>query len=151
MIRPAHLPLFALLFAAPLSGLAGTDARDTARSDLAHIETALVRCLESEDGQSNQGMIGCTLQAYEANDRVLNRVYKDIVAELKAQNDADARTTLARLQKAQRAWIAFRDANSDLHGTMMLNGSGERLVAISASNSMVTARVLELVEIFESR
>lgn len=62
----------------------------------------------------------------------LNTVYQALRTRLQSQQksaDADERKDAdeieTRLVKAQRAWITFRDADCDLEGTQMLNGTGE--------------------------
>lgn len=63
------------------------------------------RCLAAPSGQSTAGMIGCIGVELKVQDARLNRAYQA----------AQKRMTLPRqkaaLTKAQRAWIAFRDAD----------------------------------------
>ncbi len=75
----------------------------------AHAETkyspAYDKCLAAPSGQSTAGMIGCIGAELKLQDARLNRAYQA----------AQKRMTLPRqkaaLTKAQRAWIAFRDAD----------------------------------------
>jgi uncharacterized protein YecT (DUF1311 family) len=61
------------------------------------------RCMDSADGQSTMGMIGCIGAETQVQDGALNAAYR------KAMKDLNPRQK-AKLQAAQRAWIAFRDA-----------------------------------------
>ena len=62
------------------------------------------QCLERPEGQSTAGMIGCIGQELEIQDKALNAAYAKAMSDL---NDRQK----ARLRTAQRAWVAFRDAN----------------------------------------
>ncbi|NBU26735.1 MAG: lysozyme inhibitor LprI family protein [Caulobacteraceae bacterium] len=70
----------------------------------ARYSPAYGRCLESPGGQSTYGMIECTAAELKLQDRRLNQAYRVAMADL---NDRQK----ARLKTAQRAWIAFRDAD----------------------------------------
>ena len=63
------------------------------------------RCLASPDGQSTMGMIACAGAELKLQDARLNRAYQAAMKRL------DQPRQRAALQKAQRAWIAFRDAD----------------------------------------
>ena len=60
-------------------------------------------CLASPDGVSTYGMIVCTQKEDDVQDARLNAAYKKVMAGLNARQKA-------KLLAAQRAWIAFRDA-----------------------------------------
>lgn len=62
------------------------------------------KCLESPEGGSTAGMIGCIGQELEIQDKALNAAYAKAMGDL---NDRQK----ARLRTAQRAWLAFRDAD----------------------------------------
>ncbi|MER2535697.1 MAG: lysozyme inhibitor LprI family protein [Rhizobiaceae bacterium] len=64
------------------------------------------KCDRADESQA--GMNICAAADHQAADRKLNKAYGDIMKRL--SDDADARK---RLQAAQRAWIAFRDAECD--------------------------------------
>ena len=61
------------------------------------------RCLASPDGQSTLGMIDCAGAELKLQDARLNAAYRKTMASLNARQKA-------KLQTAQRAWVAFRDA-----------------------------------------
>ncbi|HQT54751.1 MAG TPA: lysozyme inhibitor LprI family protein, partial [Phenylobacterium sp.] len=67
-------------------------------------ESALDRCLASEAGATTIGQIQCIGDELKVQDARLNRNYakamKDLIPEQKA-----------KLRAAQRAWLAFKDAD----------------------------------------
>ncbi len=79
---------------------APTPAKDAAEQRYTH---AYDRCLDSPDGQSTMGMNACTDDELKIQDAALNAAYR------KAMKDLNPRQK-TKLQAAQRAWIAFRDA-----------------------------------------
>jgi uncharacterized protein YecT (DUF1311 family) len=64
------------------------------------------KCDRADETQA--GMNICAAADHQAADHKLNKAYGDIMKRL--SDDAEARK---RLQAAQRAWIAFRDAECD--------------------------------------
>jgi len=63
------------------------------------------RCLAAPSGQSTAGMVNCVGAELKAQDARLNRAYQDAMKRMTLPRQK------AALQKAQRAWIAFRDAD----------------------------------------
>lgn len=133
------------------------ETADGVKADAAKIEKALEKCME--DVTSNYAMRECSAEKHEAADVLLNRVYKSQVAVLKKQIQDEkgegplgqyGEETLKRLVKAQKSWIAFRDAECDLEGTDMLFGSGEGLVISSCLGEMTLERAKKLGEFFGS-
>jgi len=61
------------------------------------------KCLAGPAGQSTMGMIDCTGAELQIQDARLNTAYRKTMASLNARQKA-------KLQAAQRAWVAFRDA-----------------------------------------
>lgn len=123
----------------------------TTTSDLAAVDARLKTCIDRDS--SNMGMTTCTGEAYEAADKVLNRVYNAAVANLKKPSgDADETRTgqerLRRVIASERAWIGYRDADCAMQGTDMLGGSGESLVIIDCRFSMTKARAVALDDFF---
>lgn len=98
-----RLAAFAAVLAAALA-IAGVAA---AASD-AEIETrytpALQKCLDSPDGVSTMGQIGCIADELKIQDGRLNAAYRKAMGKLTPGQKT-------KLQAAQRAWIAFRDAD----------------------------------------
>jgi uncharacterized protein YecT (DUF1311 family) len=75
-------------------------ARDAAEQ---RYTPAYQRCLDSPDGQSTAGMIDCAAAELKIQDAALNRAYRKAMADLNPRQKA-------KLQAAQRAWLAFRQA-----------------------------------------
>jgi uncharacterized protein YecT (DUF1311 family) len=63
------------------------------------------RCLASPTGRTTAGMIGCANAELQVQDGRLNTAYQAAILRLERPRQK------AALQKAQRAWIAFRDAD----------------------------------------
>jgi len=61
------------------------------------------KCLAETSGQSTMGMIDCTGAELQIQDARLNTTYRKTMASLNVRQKA-------KLQAAQRAWVAFRDA-----------------------------------------
>lgn len=116
------------------------------------IDAATDACLEKPENTSTIGMRLCIVEGLSAADDVLNALYQSVTAELKKPSTDEYtekynKETLARLVAAQRAWIAFRDANSELNGVQMLGGTGEPIMVDGKLFSMTKDRVLELNDI----
>jgi len=95
-VRPAWA--IALAFAAASPAFAAPPDPVQAR-----YTPAYDRCLASPDGQSTLGMIDCAGAELKLQDARLNAAYRKTMASLNARQKA-------KLQTAQRAWVAFRDA-----------------------------------------
>ncbi len=65
---------------------------------------ALQACLDSPEGSSTMGMIDCIGVELKVQDAALNVAYRAVIADMTPDQKAG-------VQKAQRAWIAFRDAD----------------------------------------
>ena len=65
---------------------------------------AYQRCLDAPAGQTTAGMVQCISAEIQVQDAALNRAYQKTMAGLNGQQRTN-------LQKAQRAWIAFREAD----------------------------------------
>jgi uncharacterized protein YecT (DUF1311 family) len=135
-----------MLALALLPALAHADAT----SELAQIDKSMQACIAKDE--SNMGMKMCTGEAYEAADKLLNRIYKNTTLELKKKTgdkyaDDQNAETLKRLVAAQRAWIPFKDAQCELEGTSMLGGSGESLVIGGCMYQMTVDRVKAIAEV----
>ncbi|MDO7900279.1 lysozyme inhibitor LprI family protein [Pseudomonas citrulli] len=88
-------------------------------------------------GEMNQ----CSAQESKAADKTLNDLYQQITARLKDNPDAKQ-----RLVKAQRAWIAFRDAECDFSASGVEGGSVYPLIY----NDCLTAQTKARVEAFKT-
>ena len=87
----------ALLLVAPHAALAGTRK--------AAPVSAYDRCMKGPTGVTAVGMQQCVADEIARRDARLNRDYKAILDQLDGADDKEA------VRKAQRAWIAFRDAD----------------------------------------
>lgn len=69
---------------------------------------AFQQCLDRPEGQSTHGMIACVRNELETQDAALNAAYRDALTRLNQRQQGKLRT-------AQRAWLAFRDADCAAH------------------------------------
>jgi uncharacterized protein YecT (DUF1311 family) len=81
----------------------------------------------------------CANQAYEKSDAELNALYKQILKRVK--NDTVA---TRRLVSAQRAWIAFRDAECTFVASPSTGGSVYPMVLSHCRERLTRARVNDL-------
>jgi uncharacterized protein YecT (DUF1311 family) len=115
------------------------------------IKTQVETCTST--AQSNMDLKICVGDGYEKVDQLLNTVYRNIMNELNKPS-ADSQTqinnteTKQRLIQAQRAWVTFKVANSDLAGVGSLGGTMESLERLDSLYTMTNLRVLELDQIF---
>lgn len=93
---------------AMLAALAALTATPAMAADKTAVETrytpAFQTCLDSPDGSSTMGMVQCIDGELKIQDAALNTAYRSLVADMTPDQKSG-------LQKAQRAWIAFRDAD----------------------------------------
>ena len=93
-------------------------------------------CLASPDGASTYGAIMCTQKELGIQDQRLNATYRKTMAEL---NDRQK----AKLVAAQRAWIAFRDAEcASYHDEDW--GTMSQVVAAGCVVRMTVQRTIDL-------
>ena len=67
------------------------------------VDDALEQCLKTPHGQTTAGMTECTHTAYQAYDRQMNTLYQAVMAK----SDPVSREAI---RNAQRAWLAYRNA-----------------------------------------
>lgn len=80
-------------------------------------------------------------EAYSRWDKELNRVYGELMNKFNTQDKL-------KLKEAQRAWVKFRDAESDLLWAEALFGSGGTSAPVAVSDrarEMVRQRVCTLL------
>lgn len=83
---------------------------------------------------------------FQAADKKLNDVYKQLVATLEAIDKASPGNSIkAKLVVAQRAWIKFRDAEAQAEIAAYGDGSIVPLVYSNALTQMTVARTKSLV------
>ena len=95
------------------------------------------------DAQTQLALTECADRQYREADAALNSAYRPLLAAL----DDPHRE---RLTAAQRAWIAFRDAECRLAASVALGGSMEPQLELACRKDMTEARVKELASIRES-
>ena len=89
--------------------------------------------------ESQMGMNICAHQDYAAADKELNKAYGDIMRRL--SDDADARKLL---QAAQRAWIAFRDAECNFATADSQGGSIHPMLMSGCLQGLTESRTEQL-------
>ncbi|HEV7317261.1 MAG TPA: lysozyme inhibitor LprI family protein [Ensifer sp.] len=115
-MRVPALILFAVLGSVSAPSLAHADA-----------------CADASDQAT---MNACADKALKASDAELNTLYKQIQGRLK--DDAD-KTKL--LVAAQRAWIAFRDAECDFDSSGVSGGSVQPMIVLQCRDDLTRKRI----------
>ncbi|MDH3665459.1 MAG: DUF1311 domain-containing protein [Paracoccaceae bacterium] len=100
-------------------------------------------CQAKSGGETTLGMNNCLTQEAEAWDVILNRLWPELMKRARATDQANQITgpdsAAETLRAAQRAWIAFRDA--DCRHSYATYGLGSfRTIAHSACTLELTAR-----------
>lgn len=130
-------------------------ADDAGRDVLAlrHCEGMVAEaCMAGEpDGESNLGMSQCSYAEAEFWDARLNAAWRELIA-LVRHADAESRTYEPefavredRLRAAERAWIAYRDAQCAFDYAIYGSGSMRQLMYPSCLSSMTFERVVDLI------
>lgn len=97
-------------------------------------------------------MTACAEQEFERADAELNRVWRPLVSSA-ARNDRspdsgrtprDQRSEEVILRTAQRAWIAYRDAECEYEGLGERGGSMEPMIVAQCLARLTRARTTEL-------
>ena len=127
---------------------AAEDTRDACRGKMAEA------CMAAEEGgYSTLGMVQCTNAEATVWDRFLNEEYKATMAALKAMDAEEAvyfpefANRAESLRDAQRAWIAFRDAECGLAYAMWGSGSMRNVAAVNCHLEMTATRTIELLSL----
>jgi uncharacterized protein YecT (DUF1311 family) len=90
--------------------------------------------------QSQQEMNAQARKDFEKADAELNEVYRSVIAGLPDEIAVDL------LRKAQRAWVAFRDADALSHSDEMRDGSAAPLLLYGQKTRLTKDRVKYLRE-----
>jgi uncharacterized protein YecT (DUF1311 family) len=98
-------------------------------------------CLDKSGGNT-ANMIECNAIELKQHDDSLNKSYRALLAKLTPQRRQ-------QLVKAQRAWVAFRDANCDFYFDPN-GGSAARLSASSCILTTTAERAKEVKNLLES-
>jgi uncharacterized protein YecT (DUF1311 family) len=89
--------------------------------------------------QSQQGLNQCAEAAYEAADKALNAAYRKVAERLN-----DDPPTMKLLVAAQKAWIAFRDAECTFANASNVGGSIYPMVRAGCMERITKIRTKEL-------
>lgn len=103
--------------------------------------TALTRNSYAADcaNASDQSTLNeCAGKDYKKSDTELNKLYKEIRSRLSDQPD-----TVKKLVSAQRAWIAFRDAECDFVTLNTQGGSAYGMLVSMCRDRLTQARIKE--------
>ncbi|MEO5756910.1 MAG: lysozyme inhibitor LprI family protein [Mesorhizobium sp.] len=99
---------------------------------------SVARAQECDRGDDSQQMMNiCAGEDYAAADARLNRAYQDLIGA----DDADGRKLL---QAAQRAWIAFRDAECAHSSAASAGGSIHSMEVSQCLTRLTDDRVKQL-------
>ncbi|GGC70281.1 hypothetical protein GCM10010994_31080 [Chelatococcus reniformis] len=94
---------------------------------------------ECANATSQKAMDDCAGKAFKASDAELNALYKQIEQRLKS--DAD---TTKLLVAAQRAWVAFRDAECVFSSSGSAGGSVNPMIYAMCLDRLTKARTSDL-------
>ena len=87
--------------------------------------------------QSQMALDETANREFERADARLNIVYRQVLGMLDA-------TGRKKLQKAERAWVAYRDAQADLEADVNRGGTMEPMVYSSTETDLTDARIKAL-------
>jgi len=94
-------------------------------------------CQQQPGGETTVGIATCLIQERDAWDVLLNRYYK----QLRQTGEEPARTTL---RDAQRAWIAWRDADCRFAYEQFIGSSMRQVTGAACQRDRTAERVLHL-------
>lgn len=114
------------------------------------VGTESAACMQTPDGQTTVGMMTCLLAENEVWDGLLNAEYAAARARA-AEADAAEQASFpefavraAQVRDAQRAWIAFRDANCAMEYGVWGAGSMRQIAGADCLLRMTSERTIEL-------
>jgi len=81
----------------------------------------------------------CAAEALKASDAALNATYRQVMGRLKT--DPAKR---ALLMNAQKAWLAFRDAECDFDGSDVVGGSIHPMIVSECVDALTQSRTHQL-------
>ena len=114
---------------------------------------ALADDVDCSNATTQYDMNACAVADWKAADAELNASYKDLVALLTQWDDGEALTNreggVEKLRKAQRAWVAYRDAACEVAGWPMHGGSAEPLLIYGCMRQLTEQRTADLNDLLE--
>lgn len=149
MMRALLASLLCLALAAPASAQPAPPAQ--AQTDAAILQSCLAEtmdvgpldacigavagpCMAEDGGETTAGLVECHGREHAAWDAQLNAVYRRLGG-----------ASGGPLQRAQRAWIAFRDANCEAMAAPFEGGSIVRVIHASCMAETTARRTIELL------
>lgn len=112
------------------------------------IGAATSRCIdETPQGYTTAGMTACAVAETAIWDEFLNTAYQDLRAQMREMDAMENTGEVSRadaLRDAQRAWIAFRDAECDFNWAMFQEGTIRSNVYAACVQDLTAQRALEL-------
>jgi len=104
------------------------------------------------DPQTQAEMNQCAARDANEADADLNLIWPQVLAFYeKMDRDSESNEGVKRLRAAQRAWIAFRDAECALAGYEALGGSLEPLLVSGCEAELTKRRTAELRRMLANR
>ncbi len=101
----------------------------------------------SADGSTTLGIVDCIRAETAIWDGLLNDVYQRVRDDMRVEDSAGGVINRAdALRDAQRAWIAFRDADCALAYAQWQDGSIRSIVGANCHMTMTAQRTLELCD-----
>jgi uncharacterized protein YecT (DUF1311 family) len=101
--------------------------------------------IDCAEARTQMEMNLCAGEEYRRADAELNRVWPQALGRARAlDKDSGRREAENRLRAAQRAWIAYRDAQCDVAGLDALGGSLEPMLIESCRTDLTRRRTNEL-------
>ena len=98
----------------------------------------LARAIKYGDPRRIESMNAQARKDFKRADTELNTVYRKVIALLPDEKSVEL------LQKAQRAWVAFRDANAAFHADEMRGGSAAPLLFYGQQTQLTKSRLKHL-------
>lgn len=88
----------------------------------------------------------CANREFQKADRKLNATYNQVVAQIKANPPMNpiGKSMLSQLVKAQRLWVAFRDAECGAHYSYYIDGTIRGLMFVSCKTQLTEQREKDL-------
>jgi uncharacterized protein YecT (DUF1311 family) len=108
---------------------------------------------QCKDPTTQSDMTRCEILRFEVADRAMNKQWKATLALMREYDrtpEGDGRPGYAdQLLKAQRAWLAYRDAHCDSDGYRMRGGSAEPMLVAGCRAELTEARTRQLAALAE--
>ena len=101
--------------------------------------TSPVFAVDCENASDQSTMSQCAAQQHAAADKELNALYQQITSRLKSNPDSQK-----LLVGAQRAWVAFRDAECKFSASGVAGGSVYPLIYNNCTTALTRSRVQTL-------